>query len=384
MPRVFILFAVLSSAAFGATAVTVEDDRVVGDLVAVDATPTVTLSVDKEPRRIPCAELLSLELREGPSSPKPGQAVLVLRNGDRLCGTLTGGTPTTVEVRGLAFGVLSCPIAAAARLHAVPPGTGPAPEPPENADRLRFVNGDSVDGTVEAFGPKGVTVRSEHLGSLELGFVRIRPLSFARAAGGRPPRLKGVHAIAHCDDGTTLTGGLVRLQEGQLHLKTAIGLEVALDVTRVLRLDFRGGRLTFLSDMDPASVVETPCFDVVWAHRRDLSVDGNPLRIGDKEYAKGLGVHSRCEIGYALEGRHRRFLAHVGVDEEVGDRGSAHVQVLVDGELRFERKTLRGRDAPVPVALDVAGARLLTLRVDFGEELDVCDHVDWGAARLIR
>jgi hypothetical protein len=384
MPRVCILFALLSSAALAATAVTVEDGRVVGELVALDATPAVTLSVEEASKRIACSELLSLELREGRPSPQPGQALLVLRNGDRLCGALTGGTPTAVELRGGAFGALACPIAAIARLHVVPPGTSPEPAPAENADRLRFVNGDSVDGTVEAFGPKGVTFRSEHLGALELEFARIRTVSFARGAGERPPRPEGVHAIVHCDDGTAVTGSPLGIQEGRLHLKTAIGLDLDLDLARVLRLDFRGGRLTFLSDMEPSSVVETPCFDVVWAHRRDLSVDGNPLRLGDREYTKGLGVHSRCEISYALGGRHTRFLAHVGIDEEVGDRGNAHVQVLVDGEVKFERKALRGRDAPVPVALDVAGAKVLTLRVDFGEELDICDHVDWAAARLIR
>jgi len=384
MPRILLLIALLAPAALGATALTVEDARITGDLVAVDATPTLTLSVEKKPRRLPGADLLALELRAGRPSPRPGHAVLELRNGDRLCGALTGGTNSTVEIRGPAFGALACPLAAVARIQVAPQGKGPTPDPPENADRLLFVNGDTVEGTVEAFGPKGVTFSSQHLGKLELGFDRIGAIQFARAAGARPPQPEGVHVIAQADDGTRLTGSLVRLHEGRLHLKSAVGADVSLDVATLLRLDFRGGRLAFLSDMKPSAVAETACFDVVWTHRRDLSVDGNPLRLGDRVYTKGLGVHSRCELTYALGGKFRRFLAHVGIDEEVGGRGNALVQVLVDGKVAFENKSLRGRDAPLPVDVDVAGAKTLTLKTDFGPELDICDHVDWAAARLVQ
>jgi len=384
MPRTPLLIALLASAAFGATALTVDDERIVGELVAVDATPHISLSVDKKTRRLPGADLLSLQLRDDRPAPAAGQAVLVLRNGDQVRGSLSGGTKSTVEITSPAFGVLACPIAAVARLHVAASPDAPLPDPSANSDRLLFVNGDTVEGSVQAFGPKGVVFDSEHLGALEMGFDRVGAIQFARTAGTRPPEPEGVYVIAVTADGSRITGSLLRLQDGRIHMKTAVGPEASLDVAALLRLDFRGGRLAFLSDMTPSAVKETPCFDVVWAHRRDRSVDGNPLRLGGRVYSKGLGTHSRCELTFALEGKFKRFLAHVGVDEEVGGRGNALVQVLVDGKLAFENKTLRGSDAPLPVDVDVTGAKSLTLRTDFGAELDVCDHVDWAAARLVQ
>ena len=46
---------------------------------------------------------------------------------------------------------------------------------------------------------------------------------------------------------------------------------------------------------------------------------------------------------------------------------------------------LTGKDDPQLVRAKVAGVKKLTIRVDFGQDnLDVSDHVDLAAARLIK
>ena len=42
------------------------------------------------------------------------------------------------------------------------------------------------------------------------------------------------------------------------------------------------------------------------------------------------------------------------------------------------------RGGPLPVRVDVTGAKELTLAVEFGQGGDVEDHVNWADARLIR
>jgi hypothetical protein len=202
------------------------------------------------------------------------------------------------------------------------------------------------------------------------------------AAAAKPP--EGILAIAHADDGTTLTGQVKGLKEGAIELQAPFSAALSLRLARLLSVEFRGGRLVYLSDLDPAEAKETPFFDLVWPYRRDASVDGNPLRIGERMYRKGLGCHSRCELTYALGGAYTRFLAEAGLDAEVGEKGNVSIAVLVDGKAKFERKGLTGRDGAVPIALDVAGAARLTLVVDFGADFDICDHLDWANARLIR
>jgi hypothetical protein len=60
--------------------------------------------------------------------------------------------------------------------------------------------------------------------------------------------------------------------------------------------------------------------------------------------------------------------------------------VLVDGkpvDVGWDRE-LTARDPALSVSVPLAGARELTLVVEFGRRLDVGDHVNWAEARLVK
>jgi hypothetical protein len=375
----------LAHAATLATAITAEDETLRGELLALDASPAVTLGVEGKPRKLPCSDLIELVLRDARPAPRSTDAAILLRDGGVLRGAVRGGGGRAVAVESAALGRIECPLGAVARIDL--PAAGAAAAPPEaagKADRLFLLSDEVVEGTVESIEEGKVVFGSAALGKLDVPFDRIRSIAFAAEAAAPPRAAPGVVAIVHADDASVLSGRLGPLAEGRLAFEAAFGARLSLDLARLLRVEFRGGRLVYLSDLDPAEVKETPFFDLVWAYRRDRSVDGNPLRIGSATYRKGLGVHSRCELSYALDGAVRRFVADVGLDEEVGERGNVDVRVLVDGQVKFERKALTGRDAPLRVELDLTGAKRLTLLADFGPELDIADHLDWANARLIR
>ncbi len=65
-------------------------------------------------------------------------------------------------------------------------------------------------------------------------------------------------------------------------------------------------------------------------------------------------------------------------------RGSVVFRVRGDGRLLFESGETTGSDPPREIAVDVAGVRRLTLECDESGDLDLGDHADWAAARLIR
>ena len=368
-----------------ATAVTAEEETIRGELLALDASPAVTLAVGGKARRIPCGELLELRLRDARPVPRATDATVVLRDGGVLRGALRGGGARAVAIESAVYGKVACPLGAIARID-LPAATGAARPlaTAAKADRLVLRSDETVQGTIESIEAGKVVFRNAALGKIDVPFDRIRSIFFAPEAA--PPRKPDnrVVAIVHTDDASVLRGRLGPLAQGKLRLRASFGVPLSLDVARVLSIEFRGGRLVYLSDIEPAQVKETPFFDIVWRHRRDASVDGHPLRIGGKTYRKGLGVHTRCRLVYALDGAYRSFITDVGIDDEVGDKGSADVRVLVDGKLKFERKALTGRAAPLRIELDVAGAKRLTLIADFGPQLDIADHVDWANARLIR
>jgi uncharacterized protein (DUF1800 family) len=111
--------------------------------------------------------------------------------------------------------------------------------------------------------------------------------------------------------------------------------------------------------------------------------DGGVLRMKGVKYGRGLGVHARSELQYTLDGKYQTFLADVGIDDEVTQRGSVIFRVFADGTLKYTSPLLTRSSDPVAVRVDVSGARVLTLMVEDGGDGIEGDHADWGSARLV-
>jgi alpha-galactosidase len=113
------------------------------------------------------------------------------------------------------------------------------------------------------------------------------------------------------------------------------------------------------------------------------SVEGHTLSIGGQAFTNGLGTHAASEFILEVGGRAESFSAVVGVDDEVGKRGSVVFKVLGDtNQVLWESKELHGGDAPVAVNVSLAGVKHLTLLVDGGDSID-SDHADWADAKLV-
>lgn len=56
------------------------------------------------------------------------------------------------------------------------------------------------------------------------------------------------------------------------------------------------------------------------------------ITIGGEKYTKGLGVHANAEIAYYIGGNFSTFAADIGIDDEVGNRGSVVFQIWADDE----------------------------------------------------
>ncbi|MBM4085912.1 MAG: hypothetical protein FJ272_14090, partial [Planctomycetes bacterium] len=108
-----------------------------------------------------------------------------------------------------------------------------------------------------------------------------------------------------------------------------------------------------------------------------------PLRIGEKTYAKGLGHHANGEITLSLEGRYKAFKAEVGVLWQGGRRGSVVFQILADGQKRFESGKMSDSDAPQAVDVSLEGVRELRLVLTNAGDGISHDAGIWAEARLV-
>ncbi|WP_245619456.1 NPCBM/NEW2 domain-containing protein, partial [Deinococcus marmoris] len=114
--------------------------------------------------------------------------------------------------------------------------------------------------------------------------------------------------------------------------------------------------------------------------------DGQPLTIGGQVFTRGLGMHASSTLAaglnYDLGGACTIFTANIGIDDEVGDRGSVVFQVYGDGVKLFDSGVVRGSDAARSISVDLKNAKTLRLALtDAGDTMNF-DHADWADAKL--
>ncbi len=234
-------------------------------------------------------------------------------------------------------------------------------------------------GVLKAIGPEKITFeldKSDRTTDLEsVSIVELAPVP------QRPASPRG-YLIGR--DGSTVPFESLRLLGSKLSLSGRSIQADSVDLSAVAEIRFLSDRLVYLSDLEPSGVAQAGMFDVGFPYRRDHSAAGGPIRLGETSFSRGLGLHSRCELTYRLEGKYATFAATVGIDAAGGTRGRATLKVLGDGK-ELLALDLRGGEPPVPVRRDVTGVQELSILADYGaDSIDVGDHVDLAEARLIK
>jgi hypothetical protein len=184
----------------------------------------------------------------------------------------------------------------------------------------------------------------------------------------------------------------LKLADGQLSIVTLSDLTIVRPLEQVRKFDFSSGKLQYLSDLKPESVSVTPFVELpkqfpalaqYFAPRFDQGRDDPALRLDGKSYTKGISLHSRTELTYRVPAKSRKFLALAGIDDSVGSEGHVTVKISGDGKELYSGN-FSGADKAVPLEIDVAGVRKLTILVDYGQDLDVGDYFDLAEARIVK
>ncbi|HEX3359239.1 MAG TPA: NPCBM/NEW2 domain-containing protein [Tepidisphaeraceae bacterium] len=181
-----------------------------------------------------------------------------------------------------------------------------------------------------------------------------------------------------------ISGKLVEIEGKELHLQTLAGTDVRVPIDQIAKITTRNGRLTYLSDLKPTKVEQTPYFDRLLEYRVDKSLTGKPITLADGTYQHGISVHSRCVLTYNLDGRFNEFRSKVGFLLPEGKIGEATIRVIGDNKMLYENLDAKGDQAPADLKLKVDGVHELALEVDYGKNDDVGDRVAWANARLLR
>jgi hypothetical protein len=348
-------------------------------------------------------DLISLRRVEAKLPPPPNQPLALFVNGDRLAGKAVSLDEEQLQFRvdDLTPGgqTLTLPVAYLSAIWMKTPRGEPLPADREQ-DELLLDNGDALRGSLS-----GLDVVKNRLVFLAVGRDepltlepgRARRMAF-NAGLARPLSADGPAARAILRNGSRITFASARLDDNLLVGTTLFDAELRVPLAELLSLDVVGGRAEYLSDRKP-SKFEGEAFNgpyagvawpVTWA--ADATADRRRLRLAGGYFDKGIGLRGQSRLTFALDGGYQRFEALVGTDDRSGPAGRARVRLLVDGKpvasgLPADRD-LTGREGPVSVSVSVAGAKELTLEVNFGQDGGVLNDdrnlVNWADARLIK
>ena len=233
-------------------------------------------------------------------------------------------------------------------------------------ESLNFVQGTILGGTEKG---DEVNFEKEDGSQTSLRQSRAAGYIFAQTLPKEVPQmLCKVHDVF----GNSLVAASVDLTSAGVLIKTVGGLTVKYPSTAALvKLDYSQGNVAYLSDLDPRlDVPELPAaekglrLNPALAYVRDHGLAGEPLKLGNEVFSKGLLVAPDSVLSYTINGDYREFKALIGIPESTPDANlQAKVTIEADGRSLFS-ETIRRKDKPKAVSLDVKGVKSLRLIVE--------------------
>lgn len=374
-----------------------DDPPVTGTVVSISV-DEVTLKEDSgQESSVALSKLISL--RQQPRDgwrffPAAGQSWVFLATGDRLCVQPTRIDETELTAtwnrfealppiripleacRGVAFTFPSDPVKQGLLVTSLTGRT-------DTSDLIILRNGDRLQGELLGLADDVVTIKTS-LGEVqpkarlverlvfnpELVFAE-KPEGSVRTvllSDGSALKLKEASA-----DGLTLSGTMLA------------GTKVVLPLEEIRELTFSAGDVVPLADLPPASQTVTSFLDTKRSPQVNFNVLGGFLTLRGRPSLTGFGVASGTTLEWNLDGSWKSFQATCGIDDAARGRGSVIFDVRLDDRSVWRSDELTGISKPVavpPVAL--AGAKKLTLHVEFAQQGNVLDYANWADAVLIR
>ena len=120
------------------------------------------------------------------------------------------------------------------------------------------------------------------------------------------------------------------------------------------------------------------------------AISGNPLSIGGVAFKHGVGSHAESEATFSLDGTAQRFVAEVGVDDDLDcltgmnatKMAAVRFKVFLDGKLAADSGVMKHGQAPKRLSVDLKGKKQIRLELK-KEKGARFNHASWGGAAFV-
>jgi hypothetical protein len=379
-----VLAALARAEGIDVTVVTLEGDEQADKLIAVSEA-----GVKLEGGRIAQKDIAEVRF---PGADAPTAApVFYLRNGDTLKAGIVSGDDVKFKLKSAALGDLEIENKFL-RAIIFPIKDGPSADAleafakgaPPKEDQLLLPKGDTLSGFMEKFTDKNLSFNAGGQARTyqydQVAGFRLAPLDEYKP----PAEFRGTVVLR---DGSNLTGKLISLKDRVLLMEAINGKQWKIPMDAPQSIQFKGGKLAYVSDLQPKAVDEKPYaggMPVVYRWRKDRSVTGEKLTVGAKVHPRGIGVHSYSKLTYDLGGQYLKLLGEVALDAASSPNATAAWKIVVDGK-EVAAGTAKAAEKSQPIKVDLKEANQLDLICDYGpDDDDAGDHLDWANLRLIK
>lgn len=398
-----VLLVAFTQTAQPAKSVSTADGRTLAaDAVAIvrkGTSATVVVATATQKEELPLDEIVDVTLAA--AKPPQGTGIrVILAGGDSIYGTFREKGENSLKVAAPTLGDLEFKLDHVLALHflqnakAIPSDIAGSEE-----DSLTLVSGDVDRGIIDSITPEEVVIDSTQFKSKRTVKTKeVAAIAFARI--GAPLKIPATpYQIVVTVDGTTVSGAIATMDDKRLEMTTLLGASISIPIANVAGFAVKNGRVIWISDMDPIKVDENPNYirmekplpgDLAFPFQRNGNVLGGPMAIAGKHYRKGVGVHSRSRLTYRLDKQFKTFAAEIGIDDcasgNADFKGDVLFEIFADGAPQplYSSDNVRGGESPKECRVDVSQVVELTLVVGFGNEGNIRDYADWGAARLLK
>jgi hypothetical protein len=332
-----------------------------------------------EPRAVPMDELLQLR-RLGAEVVASGPFVLHLHGGATLPGRPMRLEGETLHWQSPSLGEVAV---AMQRVRGILRGNVPAStlDRDRTEDVARFVNGDVVRGIVDSITDRQLAIVAAGGQSATVELDALSYLLLA-PAGEIEPDLGRAFRV-ELSDGSAFTTRSLASDAGGFRVEPLGATRRTIGANLVVAIEQVNGPVTWLSALPPTTSEHTPFFQASFPARMNRSVTGDPLRAGGRSFERGIGVHARSTMTWSLDAGYRTFRTQFALDDNQ-PLANVDVKILVDGKEAFAKSGVRSGELSAVVTLPVAGAKELTLVVDFGQNYDVQDRFNWIEPALLK
>lgn len=247
-------------------------------------------------------------------------------------------------------------------------------------DILLLRNGDRVEGSLVKLQPKEPCEMQANQRTLAFPIEQVSTVLWNSESQARPKWRKPAYHVILASGARLHCKQLRFLPDTQRWQgKTWFASEVEFDAAQLVALERWFGDDVFLSDLEPQREIHTPYLDVAhpWERLPACVLAGSV-------YEKAIRQTPRSELTYRLDGGYRWFDAQVGLEETATSKSRIRIAVKLDGKVHGVGEDRSLADGPAHLRINVRDVRELTLSVDFGSFGPVRARALWANPRLIK